>query len=110
MLQVFYPNPVEDEDFNQIHLHKIIGEMAQDIIHHPNEICWEIHQAKGHHKPFKKTIVGLEGSLPSIGLLYWDLLVDEIQINLTEVFVPFELVKEIIDLGKWVRVRDNDFT
>jgi hypothetical protein len=37
MLQVFYPNPVEDEDVNQIHLHKIIGEMAQDIIHHPNE-------------------------------------------------------------------------
>jgi hypothetical protein len=49
MLQVFYPNPVEDEDVNQIHLHKIIGEMAQDIIHHTNEICWEIHQAKGHH-------------------------------------------------------------
>jgi hypothetical protein len=49
MLQVFYPNTVEDEDVNQIHLHKIIGEMEQDIIHHPNKICWEIHQAKGHH-------------------------------------------------------------
>ena len=49
MLQVVYPNPVEDEDVNQINLHKIIGEMAQDIIHHPNEICWEIHQVKGHH-------------------------------------------------------------
>jgi hypothetical protein len=49
MLQVVYPNPVEDEDVNQINLHKIIGEMAQYIIHHPNEICWEIHQVKGHH-------------------------------------------------------------
>jgi hypothetical protein len=70
VLQVFYPILVEDGDFIQI-----IGERPQDIIHHPHEICWDIFQAKGHDQPFKKTSFGLEGSLPYISLLYWDLVV-----------------------------------
>jgi hypothetical protein len=88
MLQVFHPILVEDEDVIQIHHHKIIGERPQDIIHHPHESCWGIFQAKGHDQPFKNTFFGLEGSLPYIGLLYWDLVVAGLQINLTEVFSP----------------------
>jgi hypothetical protein len=109
MLQVFHPTLVEDEDVIQIHHHKIIGERPQDIIHHPHESCWGICQAKGHDQPFKKTFFGLEGSLPYIGLLYWDLVVAGLQINLTEVFSPLELVKEIVNLGNWVPVPDCDF-
>jgi hypothetical protein len=56
MLQVFYRSLVVDEDFIQIHHHKIISERPQDILHHPNEICWGMCQTKGHDQPFKKTL------------------------------------------------------
>jgi hypothetical protein len=36
-------------------------------------------------------------------------MVAKLQINLTEVFAPLELIKEIIDLGNWVLVPDCDF-
>jgi hypothetical protein len=88
MLQVFRPILVVDEDVIQIHHHKIIGERPQDIVHHPHESCWGIRQTKGHDQPFKKTFFGLEGSFPYICLLYWDLMVAKLQINLTEVFGP----------------------
>jgi len=42
-------------------------------------------------------------------MFYWDLVVDRIQINITEVFGPRELIKEVIDLGNWVSVSDYDF-
>jgi hypothetical protein len=97
MLQVFLPTLVEDEDFIQIHHHKIIGERPQDIAHHPHESCWDIFQSKGHDQPFENTFFGLEGSIPYNGLLYWDLVVAGLQINITEVFSPLELVKEIVN-------------
>jgi hypothetical protein len=109
MLQVFRPILVVDEDVIQIHDQKIIGERPQDIVHHPHEICWGISQTKGHGKPFKNTFFGLEGSFPYICLLYWDLMVARLHINFTEVFFPFELVKEIVDSGNWVLVYDCDF-
>jgi hypothetical protein len=88
VLQVFRPILVEDEDVIQIHYHKGIGERPQDIIHHPHERCRRICQDKGHDQPFKKTFFRIEGSIPIIGMLYWDLVVTELQINLTEVFSP----------------------
>jgi hypothetical protein len=35
--------------------------------------------------------------------------VARLQINLTEVFGPRELIKEVVDLGNWVLVSDCDF-
>ena len=55
LLQVFRPIIVEDEDVIQTHHHKRVGEIPQDIIHHPHESCWGIFQAKNHEQPFKKT-------------------------------------------------------
>jgi hypothetical protein len=109
MLQVFRPTLVEDEDVIQIHHHKRIDERSQDIVHHPHESCWGIRQAKGHDQSFKKTFFGLEGSVPYIGLIYWDLVVVVLQINLIEVFTPLEMVKEIINSWNWVLVPDCDF-
>jgi hypothetical protein len=57
---------------------KKIGEMMQDIVHHPHETFWGIHQTKGHDQPFEKTFFGLEGIFPYICLLYWDLMVSEL--------------------------------
>ena len=42
-------------------------------------------------------------------LFYWDLVVARLQINLTEVFGPCELIKEVVDLGNRVPVSDCDF-
>jgi hypothetical protein len=106
---VFHPILVVDEDAIQIQHHKIIGERLQYIISHPHESCWAIRQTKGHDQPFKKTLFGLEGSFPYICLLYWDLMVARLQINLTEVFFPLELVKEISNLGNRVSIPDCDF-
>jgi hypothetical protein len=97
MLQVFYPIIVVDEDVFQIHHQKRIGERMQDIIHHPHEISCGIHQTKLHEQPLKKTFFRLEGRFPYICLLYWDLMVARLQINLAEVFIPLEMVKEIVD-------------
>jgi hypothetical protein len=105
---VFHPILVEDEDVIQIHHHKRIGERLQYIIHHPHESGWGIWEAKGHDQPVKKIFFGLEGILPYIDFLYWDLVVSGLQINLTEVFSNFELVKEIINLGNWVSVPHCD--
>jgi hypothetical protein len=109
VLQVFRPILVEDEDVIQIHHNKILGEISQDIVHHPHEICWGIYQAKGHDQPFKKTFFGLEGILPCINMLYWDLVVARLQINLIEVFGTLELVQEIVNLGNLVSVPYCDF-
>jgi hypothetical protein len=109
MLQAFLPFIVVDEDVIQIHHHKIIGEMPQDIIHYLHESCWDIIQTKEHDQPFKNAFFGIESIFPYICLLYWDLMVIKLKINCTEVFVPLELAREIIDLRNHVLVIDFDF-
>jgi hypothetical protein len=109
MMKVLCPILVVYEDVIQIHHQEKIGERMQDIVHHSHEICWGIHKTKGHDQPFKNTFFGIEGSFPYIYLLYWDLMVARIQINLTKIFGPLELVKEIIDSGNKVPIPDYDF-
>jgi hypothetical protein len=106
---VFYPSPVVDEDVIQIQHQKRVSEMSQDIVHHPHESCWGIFQTKGHDQPFKKTFFLLEGSFPYIFLFYWDLMVAILQINLTKVFGPIEMIKNIAKLGNRVLVHNCDF-
>jgi hypothetical protein len=106
---VFRPILVEDEGVIHIKYQTIIGEMPQDIIHHPHEICLGICQAKGHDQPFKNTFFGFDYSIPYIGLLYRNLVVVGHQMNLPEVFFPLELVKDIINLGNWRLVPDFYF-
>jgi hypothetical protein len=48
MMQVFRPILFVDEYVIHIHHHRRIGEIPQDIIHHPHEIFWVIRQMKGH--------------------------------------------------------------
>jgi hypothetical protein len=90
MLQLIQPTLVEDENFIQIHHHKIISERPKYIIHHPHEICLGIFQAKVCDQPFKKTFFGIEGNIPYIGLPYWDLVVTRLHTDLTIVFFPLE--------------------
>jgi hypothetical protein len=48
----------------------------------------EFFKPKGMTNHSKRPFFGLEGSLPYIGLLYWDVMVARLQININEVFVP----------------------
>ena len=54
---------------------------------------------KGNDKPFENNFLWLEGSIPYICLFFRDLVVARLQINLTEVFGPRELIKEVVDSG-----------
>jgi hypothetical protein len=42
-------------------------------------------------------------------MFYWDLVVAILQINLTELFFPSEMIKEVVDSGNRVLVPDCDF-
>jgi hypothetical protein len=42
-------------------------------------------------------------------MFYRDLVVAKLQINITELFGPHELIKEVIDSGNRVSVSDYDF-
>ena len=42
-------------------------------------------------------------------MFYRDLVVAILQMNLTEVFIPCDLIKEVIDLGNRVPISDCDF-
>ena len=109
MMQVFSPSLIVNENVIQIHQYKSNGEWSQDIVHHHHESGWSICQTKGHDQPFKKAFLWLEGSLPYICLFYQDLVVAKLQINLTEVFSPPELIKEVVDSGNRVPFSDCDF-
>jgi hypothetical protein len=81
----------------------------QDVIHQPHEGGWGICQAKGHDQPLENTFFRLESSLPYISLFYGDLVVVRLQINLTKVLGPLELVEKVINSGNWVPIPDCDF-
>jgi hypothetical protein len=99
MLQVFGSSLVVNDNVIHIHHYKIIGEWSQDIVHHPHESGWSIFQTKVHDQPFKKAFLWLKGYFPYICLFYQELVVARLQINLSEVFFPCELIKEVIDSG-----------
>ena len=73
------------------------------------KLCRSIREAKWHYSALKMTVSGPEGSLPFICLFYRDLVVARLLINITEVFGPHELIKEVVDLGNRVSVSDCDF-
>ena len=75
VLQVIYPNFVENEDVIHIYDHKEIGEWSQDNIHQSHKNCLSISQAKRHDQSFENTFLRLEGSLRNINLFDWDLVI-----------------------------------
>ena len=74
----------------------------QDVIHQPHEGCGSIRQPERHDEPLEKALLGFEGTLPHIGGLDWYLVIPGIQVDLAEIFFPFELVQKVINL--WDRV------
>jgi hypothetical protein len=64
---------------------------------------------KGMTNHSKRPSFDLKAGLPYICLFYRDLVVARLHINITEVFGPCELIKEVVDSGNWVPVSDCDF-
>jgi hypothetical protein len=99
VVQMFCSTLVEDEDVIHILNHKGIDQGLQDVIHQYHESGWGIRQAKGNDQPLETTFFRLECGLPYIGMFYGDLVVAELQNNLTKILAPLELVEKVINLG-----------
>jgi hypothetical protein len=72
------------------------------------KVTGEFVKTKGMTNHSKRPSFDLK-DLPHIYLFYRDLVVARLQINLTELFIPRELIKEVVDSGNRVPVSDCDF-
>ena len=63
---------------------------------------------KGTTSCSKKALLGFEGSLPHIGGFDWYLVIPRLQVDLVEIFRPFELVQKAINPWDRVPIPDSD--
>ena len=61
-----------------------------------------------HDKALKKALLGFEDSLPYIGRFEWYLMIPRLQVDLAEIFFPFELVQKVINPWDRVPILDSD--
>jgi hypothetical protein len=109
MLQVFVPSLALNENVIQIHRCKSIGEWSQISSIIIMKVDGAFFKPKGMTNHSKRPSFDLKAGLPYIYLFYRDLVVARIQINLTKVFGPRELIKEVVNSGNRVPVSDCDF-
>ena len=90
----------ENEDVIQIDHHYTFGnEVLKDPIHHSLEGSWTIGQAKEHEKWFIEALVGPESSFPFVAFLHPDIIKTPMDIELSKVPGPLQLVDELGDKG-----------
>ena len=80
----------------------------QDFIHQRHEGCGSIFQSERHDEPFEKALLSFEGSLTHIEGFDWYLVIPRLQVDLAEIFRPFEFVQKVINLWDWVPIPDSD--
>ena len=80
----------------------------QDVIHQPHEGFGGIRQPERHDQPFEKALVGFEGSLPHIRGFDWYLVIRRLQVDLAEIFHPFELFQKVINPWDQVPITNSD--
>jgi hypothetical protein len=73
------------------------------------KVAGEFFKPKGMTNHSKRPSFDLKAVFHTSVLFYRDLVVARLQINLTEVFGPRELIKEVVDSGNQVPVSDCDF-
>ena len=61
-----------------------------------------------HDEPFEKALFGCEGSLPHIRGFNWYLVIPKLQVDLVEIYFPFELVQKVINPWDQVPIPDSD--
>ena len=80
----------------------------QNVVHQPHEGHGSICQSERHDEPFEKALLGFEGSLPHIRGFDWYLVIPRLQVDLAEIFYPFELVQKVINPWDRVPIPDSD--
>jgi len=64
------------------------------VLYHYNiKIVGGIYQLEGHNQPFKKAFLGFKGSHPHICMLYWNMVITILHIDLSAILDPLELVE-----------------
>ena len=72
------------------------------------KIARGIHQLKRHDQPFKKALLGFEGSLPHIEGFNRHVVITRLQVNIAKIFRPLELVQKFIKSWDWVPIPYSD--
>lgn len=65
-------------------------------------------QTKISNQPFKNALLGFEESLPHIKGFDWYLVITKLQVILTKIFDPLDLVQKVIHLWDWIPLPVND--
>src|SRR3954469_7573091 len=96
----------EDQNIIEIDQDEFIGVGVEDEIHQARE-CWRsIDKAERYDSIFIRTIACSECCLGNIFFTNANLMITHTKIKLGEHFSTFELLKKLIDVGKWVLVLD----
>ena len=88
VVEMLFPSLAEDKNVIQVYHYKWVSEWTQDVVHQPHEGCRSICQSERHDEPFKKALLGFEGSLSHIKGLDWYLVIPGLQVDLAEIFSP----------------------
>ena len=108
VVEVLFTCIAEDQNVIQVYHYKCVCEWMQGVIHQPHESCGSICQSERHDEPFEKALLGFEGSLPHIRGFDWYLVIPRLQVDLAEIFCPFELVQKVINPWDRVPIPDSD--
>ena len=108
MVELLFPNLAEDQDAIQIHhTNELVKGRKMSSISLMNVVGTFVNP-KDMRKPFKKVLLGFEDNLPHIIGFDWYLVITRLQINLDEIFFPFDLVQNIINPWDRVPIPDSD--
>jgi len=78
--------------------------MGEDIIHHPTEGRWSIGQTERHHRVLIRAKACSESSPWNVLFANVNLMITHPEIKLREDLSPFQLLKQLIDVRKWILV------
>ncbi len=95
----------QDEDVIQInHNYTFRNEVLEDVIHHHLESGRTVCEAEVHDKGFIEAVVGSEGCLPLVNLLYSDVIETPLNVQLGEVLGPLQFHNKLQNEWKQVLI------
>lgn len=97
----------KDQNIIKIQQDEFILEWGEDIIHHPTEGRWSIGQTERHHCILIRARACSESSLWNVLFANANMMITHPEIKLREDLSPFQLLKQLINVGKWILVFDR---
>ena len=87
----------------------VCDHIAKRVIHEVLESGGGIGETEEHHRRFKESFMGDEGSLPLMSVFDLDIIVSPSDIELGEDFRPLKFINEVRNEGKRVCIMDGVF-